>query len=413
MLRNYIKIAWKVLLRRKFFTFISLFGISFTLMILMVAVALVDHLFEPAKPGSNLDRTLYVMRVELTGGGFGSSNFPSYYFLSKYLRPLKTPELVSIHSMPSSLSHPFAGGKLSLQQKYTDAAFWEICQFDFLEGGAFDQQAVDNVEYVAVISETAQRQLFGNESAMGKQVDAFGSKYRVVGVIAGQDIPTFLAYSDIFVPISTSRQDFSRQEFTGRYNAFVMAYDESDFPTIRREFSKAIAEFESPRPDEFTEIKCHLGTQADFIAGEFIGYDNVEIGGAVILTVASIAGILFMLLPTVNLVNVNLSRIVERASEIGVRKAFGASSLTLVGQFVVENVILTLIGGAIGLILATAALQIITSSGVMPYGDFGLNLRVFFASLGICLFFGLVSGVYPAFKMSRLHPVDALRGAEL
>ena len=56
-----------------------------------------------------------------------------------------------------------------------------------------------------------------------------------------------------------------------------------------------------------------------------------------------------MLLPAVNLININVSRIMERASEIGVRKAFGASSLTLVGQFVVENVLLTLIGGAIGL----------------------------------------------------------------
>ena len=56
-----------------------------------------------------------------------------------------------------------------------------------------------------------------------------------------------------------------------------------------------------------------------------------------------------MLLPTVNLVNLNVSRMMERASEIGVRKAFGASSRTLVGQFVVENVALSLIGGAVGL----------------------------------------------------------------
>ena len=63
-----------------------------------------------------------------------------------------------------------------------------------------------------------------------------------------------------------------------------------------------------------------------------------------------------MLLPTVNLVNINLSRILDRASEIGVRKAFGASSRTLVGQFVVENLVLTLIGGAIGLLLAAAVL---------------------------------------------------------
>ena len=62
-----------------------------------------------------------------------------------------------------------------------------------------------------------------------------------------------------------------------------------------------------------------------------------------------------MLLPTLNLVNINISRIMERASEIGVRKAFGASSRTLVGQFVVENIILTLVGGAFGLVLSASS----------------------------------------------------------
>ena len=67
--------------------------------------------------------------------------------------------------------------------------------------------------------------------------------------------------------------------------------------------------------------------------------------------------LLFMLLPTLNLVNINLSRILERSSEIGVRKAFGASSRTLVGQFVVENLVLTLIGAAVGLVLSVAGAQ--------------------------------------------------------
>jgi putative ABC transport system permease protein len=100
----------------------------------------------------------------------------------------------------------------------------------------------------------------------------------------------------------------------------------------------------------------------------------------------------------------------ERASEIGVRKAFGASSRTLVGQFVVENVLLCLIGGAIGLVLSWAALGAIAASGILPYARFTLNPRLFFYAICLSGFFGLLSGVYPAFKMSRLHPVEALRG---
>jgi putative ABC transport system permease protein len=160
--------------------------------------------------------------------------------------------------------------------------------------------------------------------------------------------------------------------------------------------------------DKWVEIKTAASTYAEAFSRNL--RLSEEGNAKPLLIILFILMILFMLLPTINLVNINLSRIMERSSEIGVRKAFGASSLTLVGQFVVENVIITLIGGAIALILAIGILEIINSSSLIPYVNFSLNYRIFFNSLVICLFFGLFSGVYPAFKMSRLQPVDALRG---
>jgi putative ABC transport system permease protein len=123
-----------------------------------------------------------------------------------------------------------------------------------------------------------------------------------------------------------------------------------------------------------------------------------------------VAMVLFMLLPALNLVNLNTGRIMERRSEIGVRKAFGATSAQLVWQLVVENMLLCLAGGALGLAAARVVLWWLESSQLIPYLKVDLNLAVFGYGLLLSLLFGLMSGVIPAWKMSRLDPVHALKG---
>jgi putative ABC transport system permease protein len=160
----------------------------------------------------------------------------------------------------------------------------------------------------------------------------------------------------------------------------------------------------------YEKIESEPGTEFDGAAREM--FSNSGGHERAILTVALfLAAFLFMLLPTVNLVNINISRIIERASEIGVRKSFGASSATLVGQFLVENILLTFIGGVIGFILSIVILSMLGDSGLFQYSDFHLNVRLFFYALGSILCFGVISGVYPAWKMARMHPVNALKGA--
>ena len=142
------------------------------------------------------------------------------------------------------------------------------------------------------------------------------------------------------------------------------------------------------------------------------GDAEVENPGRRLWIVFATLALLFMLLPAVNLVNLNVSRIMERASEIGVRKSFGASSLVLVGQFLVENIALTLMGGAIGLLVGrSGCCGSSTAAASSCTRDLRMNYRVFLAGLGFALFFGAVSGVYPAWRMSRLNPVQALKGA--
>src|SRR4051812_26676860 len=100
MLKNYFKIAIAVLKRRKFFTFISLFGISFTLTILIVLSAFMDHIVSPNYPDVNRNRSLYVnhMRLQNSKQRWTQSGSVSFYFLDHYVRTLKTAERLAIAS---------------------------------------------------------------------------------------------------------------------------------------------------------------------------------------------------------------------------------------------------------------------------------------------------------------------------
>lgn len=416
MLKNYLKIALKVLLRRKFFTFISLFGISFTLVVLMVASATFDHVFGPFPPEVKVDRTLGIHSVfmQSSDGRGGRTGPPGYGFLDRYVRTLPNVEKVSIYSLPSTEISFQSGEKTKLFFKRTDGEFWQIMEFDFLEGAPFTPEDEKNANFVAVINAATRQKFFGDASAIGKTIEVDGQRFRVVGVVKNVPIFRLMPFADVWVPISTAKDQSFRREFTGAFMASILAKSPADLDFIREEFKARLEHVEFPDPTQFDKMIGAAETFFESIARGIFSQDrSTENFSAHFLALLVSLMILFMLLPTINLVNINISRIMERASEIGVRKAFGASSWTLVGQFVVENVLLTLIGGAIGFALAFLVLQMLTNSGMIPYAEFHLNYRIFLYGLGIALFFGMFSGVYPAWKMSRLHPVEALRGRSI
>src|SRR4026209_141631 len=103
MLQNYLRLAWKVLLRRKFFTFISLFGISFTLLVLMVATAMLDNVFAPRAPQSKFDRVIGVYRLGMHGEHFNSTGNPGYRFIKEYVLGLPGAEATSVFTGQSML----------------------------------------------------------------------------------------------------------------------------------------------------------------------------------------------------------------------------------------------------------------------------------------------------------------------
>lgn len=411
MLRHYLLIATKVLLRRKFFTFISLFGIAFTLSVLVVATALLDHTFAPEPPESRLDRSVGVYSAVMYGAGGRWQSDAGYRLLDQYARDLPGTEQLTIFSVGSPVASYVDGEKVDLYLKRTDAPFWSVFDFTFLDGRPFSQDEVHDAAPVAVITESAAGRLLGGRPWLGATVGADGQRFRVVGVVANVSRARSSAYADMWVPHTTSKDAGYRTQLMGGFEAVALARTPADRRAIRDEFNARLARVELP--DRFEGLVAPFETKFESVARELsLGADVRDTSSQAwrLAALMTVLWLLFAALPAVNLVNINISRILERASEIGVRKAFGASSRTLVVQFVVENVLLTLAGAAIAFVLSFAVLEAINASGVIAHATLSLNTRVFLWGVGFALAFGVLSGVYPAWRMSRLQPAEALKG---
>lgn len=413
MLLSYLKIAWKVLLRRKFFTAISLFGISFTLMILLVVYSFFDYAVGPHRPELRTDRLLFVNRMQLLYRGGGQNNSSvGYAFLNQQVRAMKTPAAVSVSEANPGTAVAYVGQHtLKLDQRRTDGEFWQVLNFDFLAGRPYNLREVRGAAHVAVVNETTARRYFGSTAgAVGSTIEVDAVRYRVVGVVHDVPVMRLLTYADVWTPITTTTDDLRKADLLGTYQAIVLARSPAEVPRVQDEYDQLIAHQPVPDPKTYKQLVSHALPLITNLTARFSGGELAPGGGNRFMRLLVLLALLFMLLPALNLVNINVSRTLERSGEIGVRKAFGATAGQLVGQFLLENIFLTLLGGVLGLGLAAGALALLNSSHFIAYSEFGLNGRVFALALGVMLFFGVLSGAYPAYKMSKLHAVKALKG---
>jgi putative ABC transport system permease protein len=412
MFKNYFKIAIAVLKRRRFFTFISLFGISLTLTILILIAAFFDHLFSSDYPDKKRDRSLYITKIILQNKtDWNITSAPSFYFLDHYVSKLKTPSKIAISSNFKSTNIYVNNRKLSITYKYTNDQYWDVLEYEFLEGRPYNKQQVDNSESVAVISAEARDKYFGKgELATGKYMEADNRQFRVIGVV--KDVSTSLphVYAEMYLPYTMAKANvLTDKSLTGNFIAILLGDSKNDLGTIKEEYQQLVTRIPLPGKEYdklYTFADSYLVSFIRNIYGQ--GKDS---GLGTFYTTLFVFVFLFLLLPTINLVNINISRIMERSSEIGVRKAFGASSRTLVWQFIVENVILTFLGGTIGIAISIVLLSIFNNSGVLPNAQLGINAVVLSYTVIACLVFGFISGVYPAWRMSRMQVVNALKAS--
>lgn len=446
MLKNYFKIAIKVLRRNKLYTFISLFGISFTLMVLMLASAILENELGSNPPLSKGDRILFL--PSLAGEGYArqrvveydttevngvqkidsvvtqkiikdnvsrsSSSSLGYKFYQDKISRMKTPELSSVFIDYAPLDVFPDGQKLTLNGNLTDANYWKIFDFPFKEGAAFKEEAVKNQANVMVLRESAAEKYFGKQASyLGMElVWGLNGPFKVVGIVKDVSTSNRSVKADFFVPISwASPADLNYGSgYFGSCVAALLAPKKQDVPLMEGELRGLENNLELI--DNFDRFSIQEKDTADIYAWNFMGSQKGREGKNFLLILLGVLTF-FLVIPVLNLVNLNVTRIFERSSEIGVRKAFGAKTGHLLLQFLFENLIITFIGGMIGVALTLAIMRVLNETEALGTTKLTFNLSLLIISLIITFVFGLLSGFLPAWRISQTPVAGALKSGKL
>ena len=410
MFRNYLLTAWKVFMRRKLFTAINLLCIVLTLVVLLIVTAQLQGTFYPNGVEGKSERVLQMdmFRSSHTAHGGVRKGPLGYKLIDQYLKPLKGAEAVSAFSNLEPLSVYQDGLISNLMGRHTDAEYWKILDFKLVAGRLYNVDDVAQGRMVAVLRQSTARKLFPGVAPVGQKVNAGGQVFTVIGVV---EEATGNAYADIWLPVTSQPSTDYRNEMFGSYQAMILARKAQDLPALKQEILRVAKTVRYDDPTKFNVTAIWGDSKLESYARMMNNSETEEAGVRRLLTVIVVMMLLFMALPALNLINLNVGRILERSGEIGVRKAFGATSAQLVAQLVLENVLLCLAGGLLSLVCTAALLYWMDMSGLVPFLQKGqLNLAVFGYGLLITLVFGVLSGVVPAWKMSRLDPVHALKG---
>jgi putative ABC transport system permease protein len=256
------------------------------------------------------------------------------------------------------------------------------------KGEFFSRQ--DRSRRVAVLGSTAARELFGEEDPLGKDIVIGAVKFKVIGVLEEKGRSFLIDNDDIvLIPFTQMRRYF------GKYNLDDILVT-APTPELVDEAKRITEEVLSRElgPDEFTAIP-----QSDMLG--FAGSIS-RIMTYLVVAIASIS----LLVGGIGIMNIMLVSVTERTREIGLRKAVGAKARHIMAQFVTEAVVLSFSGGSLGVILAVFGSRNLGKALHIPAE---LATWVFLLAFGVSVGIGLFFGVFPAWRASRLQPIEALR----
>lgn len=337
-------------------------------------------------------------------------------------------DMEDINRLPN-VSKSYAGltgqEQVSYQNEAHKAFLWGVSA-DFIDidkaeidyGRFYTEDEDRSLAQVAVLGKKLKEKLFGESDPIGQFIRVRKVKYRVIGVLKEKGRVATYDFDDmLYLPVQTMQK-----KILGIRHALFLIHEIKDLSLAQstaeeiRHILRENHSISEPKPDEIEHLisgsSAVSAGRDDFrvtTMDEMMDTLKIITGALTLLLLAIVA--ISLVVGGVGIMNVMYLIINERTQEIGLRKALGARQANIIFQFLLEAIILTIIGGIVG-ILVGAGIAYLIAFGARNSGldwDFVIPAKAYITSLSFSFFFGILFGVYPARRAAALNPIDALR----
>ena len=415
---TFIKVIWESinqaissLLANKLHSFLSLIGITIGIFCIISIKSAVDSLQQNVMSGlSELGSgTVYIEKFPWNDGDWENNYF-------KYIkRPdpdLDDFEVVKRKSkLADKVSYSvFSGGKTI---KYKSNSLTDA----FIKGSSFDFQSIQNLEFVkgrhftlsehssgsnkVILGNECAKALFQNLDPIGKEIKLAGQNYTVIGVLKeeGDNEFNFMNFDDvIWVSLTNARRFLNIKDGKGVGESLVVKGKQGvDNEELKAELTGILRPHRGLKPREKDNFSLMELSSLNAVLEGIFGTLNA---------VGFVIGIFALIVGMFSVANIMFVSVKERTNIIGIKKAIGAQRGIILLEFLVEAIVLCLIGGLIG--LAFSYLMILFISNVLDFAMI-MTLRNAITGIVISILVGIISGIIPAFLAARLDPVVAIR----
>ncbi|MFV8467034.1 ABC transporter permease [Flavobacterium sp. LB1P62] len=407
LLKESFGFAMNALRNNKLRTLLSLLGVTIGIFSIIAVLAAVDSLDRKiTKDLSSLDKnTIYLMKFS-----FGPSDIPQWkreqfpnvkYDEYSYMKGVMTNTAQMGYQIFTKRESIKYDSKTVSDVNIVPVSheFIDIQGLEFEEGRFYNESEANSGSTVIVLGDEIAKSLFDNIDPIGKNVRLYGKRFTVIGVLKKQGAGLFGDSNDTsaFIPVNFVRQLYGDNN-TSLTNVIIFKPERGvDMDAYKGEISQKLRSFRGLKAGEIDDFFINvLSGFTDFIDG-IIGQMNVV--GWVISGFSLLVG-------GFGIANIMFVSVKERTNLIGIQKSLGAKNKFILFQFLFEAIILSVIGGVIGLLLVWLISMVLTK--VLEF-EFVLGVGNILLGTGLAALIGLISGILPAIAASKLDPVEAIR----